>query len=507
MVTCSLVRGILSFLPSVLVAKYIGLGNITDAYLMALSINQIIIKFTRVGTLPKAFIMALSDDFVKNKKTFELHASNFLNILLAVSVIVVLLIYITAPFIVNIIAQGFNDDKRLLTVGVIRILAPLFIYQFIVGLFESIFKLSNQFSRWAIFEMVVPFIVAIAAILYISKIGIYSVIYGTLIGAFIHLSLLIYYIYFRSSYSYRLAFDLKNNLVRRIPVILYPFYLSSIFAQVMLGIQSFLASLLPPGVASAYFYALRIRAYFQDTTVNIFSEIAFPYFIKKTALKSITAIKENYSRLISLINYSFLPLLIIAAVFGMHIINVLFANKFTDPQIVSNLSIAFACFMIFFIPELSSDMQSNIILAGQKVMWFNLVNIYKMAVVILLSLILFKYFKFWGLVFSYSLMHLQGFLINDWYLRKKYSFENILFNRNFRKVILLNFLILVFCLALNKLFIYRIHTLFIYQKILVVLGMSILSIVFYLAASYLFKSEELKTVSALLKKDPGSVAV
>ena len=66
-----------SFIPQVMVAKKLGLGFGTDAYLMALSINQIVIKIFRIGTLPKIFIMAFSDDFVNDRNKTESNLNNF----------------------------------------------------------------------------------------------------------------------------------------------------------------------------------------------------------------------------------------------------------------------------------------------------------------------------------------------------------------------------------------------------------------------------------------------
>ena len=126
MALSSFFRIILGFLPHLIIAKKLGLGDYTDAYLMAVSINQILVKFLRIGTLPKIFIMVLSDDFVRDCRKSESDINNFVNIILVFSCLVTLLILLAAPFLVSIIAKGFSVDKAGITTMMIRLLCRCF---------------------------------------------------------------------------------------------------------------------------------------------------------------------------------------------------------------------------------------------------------------------------------------------------------------------------------------------------------------------------------------------
>lgn len=492
---------VFGFIPHVLIAKKIGLGDVTDAYLMAISINQIIVKLLRIGTLPKIFMMVLSDDFMTNKKTTEANINNFINIFLLLSFFAMSLIYFGSPILVNIIAKGFDADKKLLTINILKILVPSFLYQYLISLFEGIFKLHNDFSRWAILSVIPQIIITIFVYFYISKIGIYSIVYGALVGFFIHIWLLIYIIYHEFKYPYHFILNFKHHLFRKMIRLIFPYYLSSIPVQLMLGIQSFLVSLLPTGTASVFFYVKRIVDYAEQFSINIFSQLMLPYFLKKISQLSIEYIRKIYSQLICITNYTHLPFLIILAVLGRQIIEIAFSSKFTSGDTISTLGVAFSCLIIFNLTEPSNDVQSNIILAMKKTMWFNLVNIFRMIIVIMLSIILFKYYKFWGIIFSYSITNLQGFLINQWYLKKKYSFENILFNQRFMKIIALNILFAFFCFYLNYHIQHNFLAEHLYQKIIAIGVVFSFGIIFYGLISYLFKIEEMKILLALVKKD------
>jgi len=415
--------------------------------------------------------------------------------------------YLVAPFLVNIIARGFDADKKILTINIVRLLTPLFFYQIMMSLCDSIFKLSSEFSRWAILNTVAPLVILVSVVLFISKIGIYSMVYGTLAGSFLHLALLLYCVSVKFKFSYHFKLDFKQKIIKEMPVLLYPYYLSSIPVQLLLGIQSFLVSLLAPGIASVYFYALRIRNYVEEYTITIFSDMALPYFIKKVSLASLETVKKVYAQLICFPNFVFMPALIILAVFGNQIVYTLFRSKFTDPYIISLLGGAFSCLIVFFLPESSSNMQFNVILAMKKTWWVNLVNVLRTTIVIVLSVTLFQYFKFWGIVFSYSLDSLCGFLVNQWYLRKKYAFENIFVDPRFTKIIFLNVLLTLFCLYLNYSLNLYLYSANICQNIILAVASCSLGVVFYGLISYLFKCEELKILISLVRKEKIAHAV
>ena len=202
-----------------------------------------------------------------------------------------------------------------------------------------------------------------------------------------------------------------------------------------------------------------------------------------------------------------MPALIILAVFGNQIVYTLFRSKFTDPYIISLLGGAFSCLIVFFLPESSSNMQFNVILAMKKTWWVNLVNVLRTTIVIVLSVTLFQYFKFWGIVFSYSLDSLCGFLVNQWYLRKKYAFENIFVDPRFTKIIFLNVLLTLFCLYLNYSLNLYLYSANICQNIILAVASCSLGVVFYGLISYLFKCEELKILISLVRKEKIAHAV
>ena len=435
MAVSTAIRIIFGFLPQIIIARQLGVGFTTDAYLMAISLNQIVIKFSRIGTLPKIFIMALSDDFVSDRKKINADINCIINALFIISLLFMSVLYCIAPAFTNLIARGFGPEKQNLTTGIFKILIPLFLYQCIIGLFEAIFKLFNAFSSWALLSIIPPAAIFIWVYLYTPKLGIYSIVYGTLVGSFIHVALLAYFVYFKFNYSYRPQLNLKNKLFPKMLKLLSPYYLSGIPVQIMLGVQSFLVSLLPAGFASIFFYARRIVDYIEQFSVNIFSQLMLPYFTKKIAQFSLAHIRKTYNQLIYLTNYTHLPILILIATFGRQLINILFTSKFTSPEIITKLGITFSAFILFYLPEPSNDVQSNVILSLKKTMWLNLVNISRMVITIFLSIVLFKYFAFWAIIFSYAISSLQGFIINQWYLRKQCAFENIFINPRFWKII------------------------------------------------------------------------
>ena len=277
-VFCTLARGFLLVLPLMMITKQLGFGRDTDAYLMAVSVNAIILKLTRISTFSNIFIMIFSEDYIKNKNKMVEHVSTFFNLILLVSSLIAGAIYISAPLLVNIIAVGFSADRQLLTVHMLRIMSPVFVYYAFNAFFESLFALNNKFKLWVLLTLVSPLIVSVAVFLGKTHLGIYSNIYGTLAGCAVHLIILSAFIRLKLNYRYRLHLNLKYPLLRKIPNLIYPYYFSTVVVQGMQMVQNTLVSSLSVGYVSVFLCVLRVKSYIEDLFRSVGSQLIFPYF-------------------------------------------------------------------------------------------------------------------------------------------------------------------------------------------------------------------------------------
>jgi putative peptidoglycan lipid II flippase len=118
------VSRILGFVRDTLIARVFGAGMLSDAFIVAFKIPNLLRRISAEGAFSQAFVPILAE--YKGQRSFEEtqglvnRVATWLGIIL---VVVTLLGMLAAPWIVSLIAPGFRADaaKMQLTVELLRI--------------------------------------------------------------------------------------------------------------------------------------------------------------------------------------------------------------------------------------------------------------------------------------------------------------------------------------------------------------------------------------------------
>src|SRR5687768_5803881 len=145
----TLISRILGFLRDVLIARIFGAGVETDAFFVAFRIPNLLRRLFAEGAFSQAFVPILAE--YKNRRTAEdtgelvSHVATLLFIaLFAVTLVGV----IAAPLVIYVSAPGFtaNPEKFELTVELLRITFPYFLFISLVALAGGILNTFGKFS-------------------------------------------------------------------------------------------------------------------------------------------------------------------------------------------------------------------------------------------------------------------------------------------------------------------------------------------------------------------------
>ncbi len=173
-----------------LFATTFGAGSQLDAYNASFIIPDLLLNIFVASALAAAFIPVFSGLLAK-KSTKEAHelANSIINSALLVMFISGILVFIFAPVLTRLVAPGFSGEHRLLLANLMRIMV----------LSPVIFALSNALGgmlvgyRRFVFYGLSPVFYNLGIILgtffLASRIGIYGVAVGTIIGALFHLGI------------------------------------------------------------------------------------------------------------------------------------------------------------------------------------------------------------------------------------------------------------------------------------------------------------------------------
>ena len=138
---------ILGFVRDTLIARVFGAGMVSDAFIVAFKIPNLLRRISAEGAFSQAFVPILAE--YKSQRTFaETHGlinqvATWMGLIL---VGVTLLGMLAAPFIVAVIAPGFTADqaKMQLTVELLRITFP---YIFFISLVSMAGGVLNTYNK------------------------------------------------------------------------------------------------------------------------------------------------------------------------------------------------------------------------------------------------------------------------------------------------------------------------------------------------------------------------
>ena len=126
----TIVSRLLGYLRDIMIAIFLGVGPITDAFFLAFRIPNTFRRLFSEGTFNAAFIPGYSSELSKTKKRANNFANNIFNLLIVGLFFTVLLIEIFMPFFVSLIAPGFDEgsQKMELAINLTRITFPFLFF-------------------------------------------------------------------------------------------------------------------------------------------------------------------------------------------------------------------------------------------------------------------------------------------------------------------------------------------------------------------------------------------
>ena len=282
---------ILGFIRDILIAKFLGSTVIADAFFVAFRIPNFFRRVLAEGAYSAALIPVFSGVVIDTKDDHEAadFVENTMSLLLFVTIILTFIFFFGMPYIIQILAPGFSNNKEAFDLAVHfgKIIFPYLIFISLVAHFASINNVHGKFVAGAF----APAILNISLILslfiltpQLSTAG-HALSYGVLIGG------LFQFIYLYKAvlqfYRPRIRIPIFNTKLKKFLRLFFPGLIGSGVIQLNIIIGTIIASFLPIGAISHIYYADRLN----QLPLAIFG-IAMGIVLLPTLSK---AIKQNNS--------------------------------------------------------------------------------------------------------------------------------------------------------------------------------------------------------------------
>lgn len=314
---------ILGFVREMLIASKLGSGAETDVFFISLAIVSLLNSLIVQG-LNSTIIPVLSDmDRRENDTQKNIYLSNILNITIVFSLFLIIIGWILVPYIIEIIACGFDKEKIDLSIWMTRVGLFIILFSGIVGVFRSFLQSKALFYDSALADCSFNFSYIIYLIFFVGFFGIKGLMVTSVLAIaiqFVHqIPSLI-----KEKFKYSLIFDIKEKYFRKILSLLPPIFISVGVLDINLMVDQALASTLKEGSLSALNYSNRIILLIIGVLITAISTVAFPILANNSKSDNKIIFNLILKKYINIITIITVPTMIILIFLSKNIVEIIF---------------------------------------------------------------------------------------------------------------------------------------------------------------------------------------
>jgi putative peptidoglycan lipid II flippase len=333
---------VFGFILNMIIAAKFGTSGQTDAFLVSMTIPDLLRDMLTGGALTAAFIPVFSSYLAQGKnEEAQKISSGIINMLLIGLIFVSLIGVFLAPYLVKFIAPGFSGETYNLTVTLTRILFPVIIFFGMTSILGAILNSYQYFTAPAFTPLILNFCVITAAFIFCPIWGIFGLTIGVIIGGLAQLLIQVPAL-IQKGVRYSWNFDFNDPGIKKIGFLLGPIIIGLSVNQINIVVNRILASTLSSGSIAALTFADRLN----QTPVTVFgialSTAIFPSLSWQAAREDMEKFKTTVSLAIRMILLFTFPVTVTFMMLKLPIIRLLFQRG--EFNIVSTQATAVALF-------------------------------------------------------------------------------------------------------------------------------------------------------------------
>ncbi|QOY34906.1 murein biosynthesis integral membrane protein MurJ [Anaerobacillus isosaccharinicus] len=413
----TIISKILGFMRDVTLSFFYGASNISDVFLIALTIPTIFFAIIGQGIVTGYIPMC---SLIKNKDGYEKatrYTNNTINIVMVTCTILIIIGLLFTEAIVKIIASGFEGSVLELAVVFTRITMVGIYFTALIYIFSSYLQIKGLFYVQGIMGLPLN-IFFIAAIIISAKTNVYILAMGSLFAIASQLILIVIYAY-KKNYRYQLILDFKDENIRKMVLLALPAIMGASITQINVMLDRTIASRISEGGISALNYASTLSSFILGIFVLSISTVIFPKISKMAVEKNLEGIKKSTSDAINVITLLVIPATIGYIIYAGPIVKLLFGRGAFDESAVLMTSYALIFYSIGIIGFGIREVLSKTFYSLQDVKTPMLNAGIAMILNIVLNIILSKFLGIGGLALATSISAIFCTILLMFSLRKK----------------------------------------------------------------------------------------
>lgn len=333
----TLVSRILGYVRDMVIASLFGAGMVSDAFIAAFRIPNLLRRLFGEGSLSIAFVPVFTDTLNhKGRDEAELLALGSLRFLLLALVAVTIAGIIAAPALVHLLAYGFTEDpiKYELCIKLTRYMLPYTICIGLVALCMGILNVLGHFAAPAL----APFLLNVAMIGMVMLFSWLSpstttratgLALGVLMGGVLQLGLQIPFLIKKGICLWRKA-PLWHPAMKQILLLMGPALFGAAVYQINNLAVCFLGSLLAQGSVSYLYYADRLVQFPLGVFAIAMATAVLPTLSNQASMGQLSALRNTFAHAVKLILFITLPSMVGLIILRKPIVAILFQRGAFD---------------------------------------------------------------------------------------------------------------------------------------------------------------------------------
>lgn len=347
-----------------LVAQTFSLSPQFDAFTAANQLPEVFFVVIAGGSLAAAFIPVYSQYLTQHSSRESARlAHTILTLVLIVLGTVSAVGALLAPWLTRVVlVPDFPPVQQQLTADIMRVILVQTTIFGVSGVFSSMLNAHQHFALPALAPVALDIGYVIGLLFFVPSMGIIGLAWGTVIGALLHLLIQV-----PALIKYRLGYwpelDLKMTGVREIIRLMGPRIVTLGTVQFADLITIRLASGLPSGSTSAYFYAYALMQLPQTLFGTAIALVVFPTLAELYNAGDIAGLRRTASNTIAVIWTLTIPSAAVTLLLGREIIGLLFQGGAFDAAATQLVYTILAFFSIRIVSESTLEVVARLFYA------------------------------------------------------------------------------------------------------------------------------------------------
>lgn len=413
----TLLSKFLGFGRDITLSYFYGASNISDAYLISLTIPGAIFGFIGVGISAGYIPMYSKIEKEEQAEEANKYTNNLVNSLIIISTVIVVFSLLFTEQLVRLFASGFNGETLLIAILFTRVGLIGIYFTGLIFIFSSYLQLKGNYIIPALIGFPMNLII-ILSIFLSCQTNIMVLAIGSVTATAFQFLFLLPFIH-KKGYRYKFILNIKDKHIKEMAYIALPVIIGVSVNQINVLVDRTIASQMVVGGISALNYANRLNLFVQGIFVLSISTAMYPLISKMAAENNINGFKKSVSEAISGINLLVVPATIGFIILAEPLVNLLFGRGAFNAQAISLTTSALIFYSIGMIGFGLRDVLSRAFYSMQDTKTPMINAAIGMVLNIVLNIILSRYLGLGGLALATSLSAIFTTVLLFIGLRKK----------------------------------------------------------------------------------------